>query len=399
MILFISSALSVLFGIGTSILNTSNLEPEIYGDVRYVNNIISFIASLLLLGYFVSGSRLLALSKDEQDSRRIKGAMIVILSITIVVMMLLMVLCYYIHFNFLNQQVAILFLVAIPISAAPLLQNYANTVFQGDNSIIKLSIGRLLPSALYLLIAYLVYQHIQATSQLMLLLQNGCIVIVFLVLIGLTYPSFKNIKESFCKLQKENKSYGFNVYVGSIAGVSLSYIAGITLGIFGENNVDVGMFTLAATLVTPLTMIPTVIGTAYFKRFANQQVIGSKVISITLLISIISLLLFSLLITPLVSLLYDDSYYIVAQIAIYLAIGTTMHGIGDMFNRFLGSHGLGKELRNGAFICGVVMVVGNIVLVYLWGINGAILTKVLASASYCLSMVYYYVRHTHSTIH
>ncbi len=393
-ILYMSSLLSVLLGVGTSVINTSNLTPEYYGDVRYVNNIIAFIASLLLLGYFVSGSRLLALSKSEQENRRIKGAMVVILAITAVVMMIAMVGCYVVHYNYLNVAVAPLFLCAIPICAAPLLQNYANTVFQGDNSIGKLAAGRLLPTALYLLIAYFLYKQIEVTSQWVLLLQNGIIVVVFVGLIISTRPSLSNLKASFRELNRENKSYGFDVYVGSVAGVSMNYLAGITLGLYCENNVAVGLFTLAATLVTPLAMLPTVIGTTYFKRFANQAYMGRKVIAITLLISLLSLLLFSLLITPIVTWLYDTRYAGVSEIALYLAIGTTLHGLGDLFNRFLGSHGQGKQLRNGAFLCGAVMLVGNIVLVYCWGISGAVVTRILASGSYCAAMVYYYIKHT-----
>lgn len=392
-ILYLSSLISVLLGVGTSVLNTSFLTPEYYGDVRYINNIISFIGSLLLLGFFTSGCRLLALSKNEQNSKRIKGAMIVILIITIFVMSLAMIICYYIHLRYLNYQVASLFLIAIPICSAPLLQNYANTVFQGDNSIIKLSLGRILPSFIYLFLAYYIYKNFQASSQLMLLLQNGCIVFVFVILIILTTPSFRNLKTSFNELKKENKIYGFYVYIGSVVGVSLNYLAGITLGVFGENNVNVGIFTLAATLVTPLAMLPTVVGTTYYKKFANQNFIEKKVLITTLIISFISLLLFAIFITPIVSVLYNESYIDVARIAIYLAVGTTLHGIGDLFNRFLGSHGLGKQLRNGAFVCGGVMLVGYIILVYYCGITGAIITKIGASSAYCFSMVYYYKRY------
>mgnify|MGYP003315223220 CR=1 FL=1 len=91
-------------------------------------------------------------------------------------------------------------------------------------------------------------------------------------------------------------------------------------------------------------------------------------------------------------LLYEDSYASVAIYAKYLAFGTTIHGIGDMFNRFLGSHGKGKELRNGAFLCGLVMVFGNIGLGFLYGIQGAVLTRIFSSLSYCLAMFFYYLK-------
>ena len=87
-LLYVTTILGVLIGVLNSVINTRSLAPEPYGDVRYVQNIISFISSLLMFGYFVSGSRLLALSKSEEYSRRIRGIMVVILAITFSVLMI-----------------------------------------------------------------------------------------------------------------------------------------------------------------------------------------------------------------------------------------------------------------------------------------------------------------------
>ena len=54
-VLYVSTLLGVLLGVLSSIVNTKALDPIDYGDVRYVQNIINFIATFLLLGYFVSG--------------------------------------------------------------------------------------------------------------------------------------------------------------------------------------------------------------------------------------------------------------------------------------------------------------------------------------------------------
>ena len=104
-VLFAASALSVVLGVVTSVFNTSMLSPSEYGDVRYVNNILNFVASLLLFGYFVSGSRMLALSKDENRSRQIRGVMVVILLVASLVLAISMVVCYYIHREWLNPNV------------------------------------------------------------------------------------------------------------------------------------------------------------------------------------------------------------------------------------------------------------------------------------------------------
>ena len=89
--LYGSSQLGILTGVFVSILNTSNLPPVEYGDVRYINNFISFFSGILLFGYFVSGSRLLALSKSKEETRRMKGILTTILLTTFATMMVIMV--------------------------------------------------------------------------------------------------------------------------------------------------------------------------------------------------------------------------------------------------------------------------------------------------------------------
>ena len=391
-VLFMSSILGVVLGLVTSVINTSMLDPSSYGDLRYVNNILNFMASLLLFGYFVSGSRMLALSKDDERSKRIRGVMVIILLIACVVMAASLVACYYIHREWLNPDVAKLFLYVIPVAPAPLLLNYVNTVFQGDNSIYKLSIARVLPHILYMIVVWAFIYNMNPNTFDILFIQNAVAVAVLSVLIYLTRPLFKGLATEYKELAEENKAYGIHIYIGSIAAVSLSYLAGITIGIFSKDNTDVGLYTLALTIATPLSILPTIIGTTYFKKFARQQCIDRSLLIGSVVLSVVSLLLFDILIEPAVKLLYDDSYLAVAEYARWLAIGTTIHGLGDMFNRFLSSHGKGKELRNGAFLCGATLLIGNIALVYLFGVNGAIATRIISSGAYCLTMILYYVR-------
>ena len=170
-VLYVSTLLGVLLGIFSSIINTRFLDPGDYGDVRYVQNILNFIASLLLFGYFLSGSRLLALSDKEDYSRRIRGAMCVILGIASAVLIVACALCGVFHTN--KPDVAFLFYISLPVCLYPLLLNYVNTTAQVDNHIGRLSNARLLPSLVYVPVAYLVYKYWGASSERMVLLQWG----------------------------------------------------------------------------------------------------------------------------------------------------------------------------------------------------------------------------------
>ena len=106
----------------------------------------------------------------------------------------------------------------------------------------------------------------------------------------------------------------------------------------------------------------------------------------------LSLIVFVAAIRFIVGILYDESYSVVAEYASWLAIGTSLHGFGDMINRFLGAHGQGRQIRNAAIICGLVIIFGSFLFVYYWNVNGAILTKNIGSLSYFLAMVVYYLK-------
>lgn len=392
-LLYVSTLLGTLVGMLVSILNTRSLNPVDYGDVRYVNNFISFFAGIFLFGYFWSGSRLLAISKTKEEGNRIKGAMTLILAITGAMMMVVLLLGGIIHQTVLSKCWAHLFYLAIPFCSWSLCLNYINTSSQGDNSIKTIAAARLLPSLIYLLVGIGVYSLFGATSELMMLLQGGIYFVVLVSLVACGKPSFVSIRQSLHKLNEENKRYGLQVYYGALANVTVPYIAGITLGAFSSDNSVVGFYNLALTITMPLQMLPNIIGTTYFKQFANQRCIAHKVLTSTYAMTVGSLILYILLIQPLVNLLYSQAYATVAVYASFLAIGAVLQGLSDVYNRFLGAHAQGIQLRNSAFASGFVSLVGYTLGVWLWGVQGAIVTRLLSALVQFVFMKIYYKRY------
>ena len=86
--LYFATIAGTLFGFVASVINTYNLDVVPYGDLRYTQNIIQFLSVVVLFGYFSSGSRLLAISNDEKYSRKIKGAMVLILAVSSLLLMI-----------------------------------------------------------------------------------------------------------------------------------------------------------------------------------------------------------------------------------------------------------------------------------------------------------------------
>lgn len=390
LLLFVSTLGGTFLGLISSIVNTRFIDPVDYGDVRYVQNIITFISTLLLLGYFLSGSRLLALSKHEMYSRRVRGAMIAILAIASFVLVLSILICAYIHHHRSKDVIFHLFLIASPISFSYLFTNYINTTAQGDNHIGRLAIARILPTLIYVILAFIIYSVFGANSERMILLQNGLPTIILLLIILSTKPTFRNLKPVFADLNAENKEYGFQLYIGSLVMVASNYLAGIFLGLFNPDNTQVGFYTLALTVSSPLAFLPSIIGTTYFKQFASQSKIPTKVFKYTIIITIFSFVFYVLFIRSIIDFLYTDKYSQVGMYSSWLALGFCVHGLGDMINRFLGSHGKGVEIRNASIGNGVFKIIGFIVLVYYFNTMGAIVTQVCCSLIYASLMLYYY---------
>ena len=394
--LYASTLGGILLGVLASIVNTRYLAPADYGDVRYVQNIINFVATFLILGYFLSGARLMALSDDRQYVGRVKGMMVIILAIACIVLSIAMPVNYFLHLD--RPTVAMLLIVSMPVCFTPLLLNYIEQTTEGDNQIGHLAAARLLPYLLYVPTAYFIYSYFGATSTRMVLLQWGIYSVVYIIIIIATKPLFRQLKPIWKKLNEENRSYGIQLYIGSLVMVSTNYLAGISLGYFNEDNSEVGFYTLALTVTSPLTALPTIVGTTYFKKFAKQSFIPKKVIIATVGMTAVSCIIFVLLIHPTVVFLYSERYAVEGTYASILSVAYCFHGLGDMFNRYLWSHGQGVFVRNASITNGVFKVAGYTGLVALFNTNGAIATTILCDAVYFSCLIYYYIRFTKQSV-
>lgn len=385
--LYGATFLGAVLNFAASKVNTDVLDPAQYGDVRYVLNIIQLMSWVVLFGLFMSGSRLLALSDDAEYRSRIRGALLLFLSAAALLLMTATAAAGLLH----DTPLRFLFFCAVPVAAYPLLTNYMNTTAQGDNHIGRLALARVLPVMCYIPIALILFRRSDSVApQTVLWLHWGVCTLVLLAIVFSTGPSFRNLKPVFSALRQENREYGIQLYWGSLAMVATNYLAGVTLGWFGEaDNTNVGFYTLALSLAQPLSYLPGIVGTTYFRRFVHEDRIPGRVLAVTVALTVLTCIGFIILVRPVVS-LYKESYAPVAGYASLLSLGFCIHGLGDMINRYLGSHGQGRSIRNSSFFCGGVKIAGSLLFVWLWNINGAILTMVLSSAVYTLSLFIQY---------
>ena len=390
--LYGSMVFGILISIGVSVVNTRLLGPQQYGDLKFLQNLFALIVTFLTLGIFISGSRILAQRKNENINYQLIGALLIFAAaISIVLIIVLFIFSFFEERLFQNELGRIIRIFSPLLFVFPF-NLCLEKIMQGDNKIYELSIFRVGPSVLYILIAIPFNYFVSLSLTSALAIQFLSFALIILIMIISFKPKFKNLKKNVSNIWQQNKTYGFQVYIGVLAGVASAKLGGLSIGYFIDNT-NVGYFSLALALTMPLRMIPSAVGTTFFKDFANRNSIPEKATVFTLILSIIALFFFVMLIKKVILLLYSSEYIAVVPLAYIVSIGSIFHGIGDYINRFLGAHGKGKELRNGALAVGVSNILGYIVLVHIFGTKGAAATTMISGLIYCYMMYFFYMKY------
>lgn len=273
-----------------------------------------------------------------------------------------------------------------------------NELLKGLHKIYTLSLFSVLPLFVYLCAIYIINLKVPVNIDYVIFGYYLVLLVFIMIFLLRLRPSFKFKKKLIAELLKENKTNGKPIYFGSLAGVATAHIAGFSISYFMDNT-QVGFFMLSLTICSPLLVVPSLLGTIYFKEFVHLQKIPIKVIRFSLLITILAVSTFYLLIKEVVVIFYTESYIPVVDISKFLLIGFIFHGFGDLLNRFLGAKGKGAIIRNAAYAVGIINVLGYTFLIKYFNLNGAIITKILASGLYLALMLYYYNNFTKNKEH
>jgi O-antigen/teichoic acid export membrane protein len=396
---FILSAVNILgipLTILTSIILTRYLEPSAFGDYKFIQNLFYLVVSLITFGFFQAGNRALVLTKNWEKAREIYGAELVICGFLFILMSLILIFYAFFDNNIQAKGLKSLLILITPLSWSFLLGNYFEVLFQADNKIGLLAKSRLYPQITFftlILVIYLGYPD-YAGSKLKIIVLSYLIsqILVFIYIIYKVKPSFHKLKSSLKEIYQYLKSYGFNVYLGSVFAVGFSQLTSVIISYFGVDNSGVGYYSLAITISLPLSFIPNVIATTHYKEFSTMTRIPRKLFMITIFLSFSALVMMWLLVGPFIRAFYGTGYYPVIYLTFIVSIGVIFYGLADFINRFLGSHGHGKALRNSAFIVGISLMVFNFTLVPLFGETGAAYTKAISGIIYIICMIWFYWR-------
>ena len=398
--LFSVNIVGIPLAIITSIIITRYLGPQGYGDYKFIINVFTLAVILGTFGFYHAGNRALVLVDDKQRAREYYGAELVILSGLFIIICIALLLYAIYDNNIQEKGLKTILIYLSPFVWVYLLVRYFEVLFQADNRIKLLAQTRLYPKlgffisalVLYFILPDFPYSKLLIVFFFFLTTQ----IVVYIYVLYKVDISFGNLKLRIKEIWNYNKNYGFDVYIGSLFAVGFAQLTGIFISYFGIDNSGVGYYALALTFAAPLSLIPNVIATTHYKDFSKKRKIPGKLVLITVALSIGSLILLWIIVPPFINLFYGKEFTPVIQLNIIVSIGVILHGMADFVNRFLGSHGQGKALRNSSFIVGGSLMIFNIALIPSYGETGAAYTKAITGFVYLLTIVWFYKKYVFS---
>lgn len=394
--LYSANLIGIPLGLATSIIITGFLGPSAFGDYKFLLSLFNLSIILLTFGFFQAGNRALVLNNDIQKAKEYYGAEFILMCLIFILMSGFLLVYAYFDKNIEAKNLSLTLFFLIPFSWVFLFIRYFEILFQADNKIHFLATLNLHPKLYFFFLALLLYLFLPEYRGDRLLVVWGIFFlsqsIVFLFILKRLKLSLKNLRHRLIEIWDYNKSYGFNVYLASIFAVGAAEFSSVLISYFGIDNTGVGYYSLAITIAVPLSLIPNVIATTYYKDFSTMTRLPLRPTLITFTLSITAFLMLWILVDPFIRVFYGEEFLPVILLSIIVGVGLVIHGMADYFNRFLGSHGEGKALRNSAFVVGLSLMLANIILIPLLGATGAAFTKVIGGCVYLFCMVWSYKR-------
>lgn len=392
--LYSVNVIGIPLSIVTSVVMTKFLGPSGFGDYKFFFSLFNLVIVLITFGMFQAGNRALVLNQDPKKAREYYGAELVILVFLFLVMILILLAYALLDKNIKAKGLSEMLIFLLPFSWVFLVIPYFETLFQADNRINLLASSRIFPQVGLCITAVIIYFILFNFSgnklQLVFALSLSFQMLVFLIIFYKINPSFRNIKVRLGELWNYNKTYGFNVYIGSVLSLGFNELTGVLISYFALDNVGVGYYALALTITMPLSFIPNVIATTHYKDFSTRTRIPKRLFLVTVLLSTSAMILLWILIGPFIHYFYGYKFNSVITLTLIASVGVIFHGFADFFNRFLGSHGQGKALRNSSIIVGFCLMTLNLILIPVLGEKGAAYTRAASGIIYVICMLWFY---------
>ena len=380
-LLTISQFISLGFSFITSIIIANSLGLEKFGVYAFYFSITSIFLLFFRFGYFSSIGVLLVKNHNRTREKELLGAGLVLNIVIGIFYGLFLYIISDVVTNIFDTDISkyilftLPFLILLPITmyitqVAQSLHNFKPLIFFNISSaIISFTAILYLYFSQSILVEYFIYAKI--------------IPITILAFIAILYYgfNFNNIFKNLILINLKNKKHGFHLYLGQISDQFVYKSDELMISYFIGNS-ELGLYKIAQSLTSPFSILPKNYAISKYRILSNTSYIDSIYQNRLIQLSISMMILGAIFSIFIINYFYTQEYFSAVYIALILSLIIFFNSIFQLYNNFLNGHSLGKDTRNNSLKMGIINLIGNIVLIPLFGAIGASIASALAMFSY-----------------
>ena len=253
-----------------------------------------------------------------------------------------------------------------------------------------LSLNTILPQTGYLaLVATLYIMNFTLSAEILLAIYLGSTVLISVIITLQFKPELKHTKSLAKEILNANSKIGGKVYFSTILTTLSANAFQIIYGL-NSSFADLAAFSLALTLSAPIAFAPNAFATAKFRSFVALKAIDGRTLKTILLFTTATLITFCAAISWIVSIIYPIDFQDAVPLAIVCAVGSAVHGVGDVFNRFLlAKAATSALLTNSVILTITTLAIGTPAAIF-YGATGAAIVKTCVDILYFASIYIQY---------
>ena len=157
---------------------------------------------------------------------------------------------------------------------------------------------------------------------------------------------------------------------------------GLIISKYCNDNVELGFYNIALQISVPLTLIPNILSTVFFAKFASNHLLTRNLVIGVVVISLFLYTILFIFSDIIISIVFGASYLPAAKLIKILGLGSLLYGIADFFNRFILAKGESNIIRNIATTVGISYLLFGFLLIPKYLAEGASYAKVLTGIIY-----------------
>ncbi len=390
-LLFVAQIFGMVIGFISNMLLAKQMGAATFGIYSFSLAIISFLAIFFEFGYFASTSRLLAINHNKHKEKELLGASIVLVGgISILFFVCIFGISFFVDDIF-EDKVGSILRIASVVSWSFVIPFFMDLILKGSNHIEYLA-GFNLASKIIFIIALLVLYVISKLAPI-----NVLYALSFSYMISASFfivklnPSFSGLSLNIIEIRIQNKTFGFKNYISRVIGTGSFQLDRLMLGYF-VGATEIGFYSLANSMANPINSFSTALGSAKFKDLANSPIISQSVLKINVLWIVLAFIGANSLGYIIVHYFLSNEYSDVFWLLIWLSLAVCFQSAYQPYNAWMGGHGMGQEMLIMSINYTIFNLVGNILLIYLYGAIGAALSTLTSNVYFLLHSIIIYKR-------